>query len=232
MDGLTAKNIEILRFYAETGNRELYWNHLASIPGADGYGLLALGVVRNDNLPGQVANAYAQSGAATQNDAGSPYSNKAPTEREWDAFGKTLLGRDLERRVRWMDAGKPELDFATYDRIHQWVQETGHWDATASHNVASALYRAQAEDPLVRRVDRVSGYLGAGGEEYVVATYAPHGDKAPFFQARIDGRDAAKHPAHENLLGAEQARQASVQQPLRVPDHEQTMTQPGPVVGT
>jgi len=50
MSGLTQQDITILREYADKGNRELYWNYLAQKDGADGYGLLALGVVRNDNL--------------------------------------------------------------------------------------------------------------------------------------------------------------------------------------
>lgn len=54
MSGLNNKDVEILSFYAENGNRELYWNYLAQKPGNDGYGLLALGVVRNDNVPGRL----------------------------------------------------------------------------------------------------------------------------------------------------------------------------------
>ncbi len=66
MGGLTQQNLTILRSYAKAGNRELYWNYLSQLPGADGYGTLALGVVRNDSLPGRVANRYAQDYANTQ----------------------------------------------------------------------------------------------------------------------------------------------------------------------
>ena len=59
MSGLSKKDLAILAHYAKEGNRVLYWNYLAQIPGNDGYGLLALGVVRNDNIPGTVANTYA-----------------------------------------------------------------------------------------------------------------------------------------------------------------------------
>ncbi len=38
MSGLNRKDIEILRYYADAGNRELYWNYLAQKDGADGYG--------------------------------------------------------------------------------------------------------------------------------------------------------------------------------------------------
>lgn len=73
MSGLTPKDIRILQHYAEHGNRELYWNYLAQLPGSDGYGLLALGVTRNDNLPGQVANGDAQNHARSQHDNGSHF---------------------------------------------------------------------------------------------------------------------------------------------------------------
>ncbi len=109
MSGLNQKDLDILRAYADQGNRELYWNYLAQKPGNDGYGLLALGVVRNDNLPGQVANAYAQLEASDQNDRNPRLQNRTLTEREWEAFGQTLLHRDLERREAWLGSGNPAL---------------------------------------------------------------------------------------------------------------------------
>jgi len=89
MSGLTAENLRVLGHYATTGNRELYWNYLSQLPGADGYGTLALGVVRNDSLPGRVANSYAQSHAASQGDSGSQFANANLSEREWEEFGQT-----------------------------------------------------------------------------------------------------------------------------------------------
>ncbi|WP_313347912.1 XVIPCD domain-containing protein [Stenotrophomonas sp.] len=109
MSGLNQKDIDILREYASKGNRELYWNYLAQTEGSDGYGLLALGVVRNDNLPGQVANAYAQSKASDQHDRDPRFQNRVLTEREWEDFGQTLLDRDLERREYWMGSRRPDL---------------------------------------------------------------------------------------------------------------------------
>lgn len=109
MSGLNQKDVEILRAYATEGNRERYWSYLAQKDGSDGYGLLALGVVRNDNLPGQVANAYAQGAASDQHERNPALPNRVLTEREWEHFGQTLLQRDLERRERWLDAGKPDL---------------------------------------------------------------------------------------------------------------------------
>ncbi len=40
MSGLTKENLDILEFYKNAHNRELYWNYLAQTPGNDGYGLL------------------------------------------------------------------------------------------------------------------------------------------------------------------------------------------------
>ena len=109
MSGLTADNLRVLGHYATTGNRELYWNYLSQLPGADGYGTLALGVVRNDSLPGRVANSYAQSHAASQGDSGSQFANANLSEREWEEFGQTLLRKDLELRSQQLQAGRADL---------------------------------------------------------------------------------------------------------------------------
>lgn len=87
MAKLTPQDMTLLKHYADEGNRELYWNYLAQIPGNDGYGLLALGVVRNDNMPGAVANNYAQQ-----------HGGKKLSEREWEDFGQQLIEEDYERR--------------------------------------------------------------------------------------------------------------------------------------
>lgn len=105
MTGLTEKDIRVLTSYAREGNRELYWNYLSQLPGADGYGTLALGVVRNDSLPGQVANTYAQQYARSQHQKGSHFQNAELHERQWEEFGQTLLMRDLERRLHYPHTG-------------------------------------------------------------------------------------------------------------------------------
>ena len=102
MSGLNERDMEVLSHYAERGNRELYWNYLARRPDNDGYGVLALGVVRNDNMPGAVANAYAQD-YAQSNDG------RRPSEREWERFGEDLVRRDLERREAYMRDGRADL---------------------------------------------------------------------------------------------------------------------------
>lgn len=109
MSALTATDLSILREYAETGNRLLYWNYLSQINGNDGYGTLALGVVRNDSLPGRVANTYAQDYAAQQSEKGSRFANAELSERQWDAFGQSLLKQDLSRRSYWMSYDRPDL---------------------------------------------------------------------------------------------------------------------------
>ncbi|MCC8616918.1 XVIPCD domain-containing protein [Xanthomonas vesicatoria] len=109
MSGLNEQDLEILSNYANKGNRELYWNYLSQLDGADGYGTLALGVVRNDSLPGQVANNYAQDYARTQHDTGSRFANAELSERQWDEFGQTLLKKDLELRQAWFDKERPDM---------------------------------------------------------------------------------------------------------------------------
>ncbi len=103
-------------------------------------------------------------------------------------------------------------DHPAYDKIHKWVQGTGNWNEEQSHNVAASLYRKQAENPAFQRVDRVTGALGPNGEHNVIATYAPHGDKPPFFNAVVDGREAMLQPAQQNLEQAEVAKQEQVRQ--------------------
>lgn len=109
MSGLTQQNLDVLGAYAKAGNRELYWNYLSQLPGADGYGTLALGVVRNDNLPGQVANAYAQDYARHQHDRGSRFDNTELTERQWEAFGQDLIKRDWTLRSAQLKGHRPDL---------------------------------------------------------------------------------------------------------------------------
>lgn len=99
--GLTQQGLDILQYYVEQRNRELYWNYLAQQPGNDGYGQLALGVVRHDNMPGATANVYAQNYAREHH-------HKTFSEREWDNFGVDLIQRDFASRQKHMDEGKAE----------------------------------------------------------------------------------------------------------------------------
>ncbi|WP_127172077.1 XVIPCD domain-containing protein [Xanthomonas euvesicatoria] len=104
-------------------------------------------------------------------------------------------------------------DHSTYQQIHSWVQGTGNWNDEESRNVSAALYKQQVDDPLLKRVDRVTGGLGNDGAQNVVAIYAPHGlDKAPQFHAHVDGREALQEPAQQNLQQAEVIKQDQVRQ--------------------
>ncbi|MFL0350126.1 XVIPCD domain-containing protein [Stenotrophomonas lactitubi] len=98
MSGLNDKDFRVLQSYAKEGNRELYWNYLAQVPGNDGYGLLALGVVRHDSLPGRVAVGYAQDYAEHQRERGSQFANKVLDEPALEAFGQELIRQDLAQR--------------------------------------------------------------------------------------------------------------------------------------
>ncbi|RMH87911.1 hypothetical protein EBB59_12280 [Lysobacter pythonis] len=121
MSGLTRQDLNILEHYAkETKNRELYWNYLAHLPGNDGYGLLALGVVRNDNMPGKVANAYAQQ-----------HGGRTLTEREWEAFGQQLIQEDYKRR---------QIQFEKNDNP-QSALNLPVWDVQRAHDITFDLYR-------------------------------------------------------------------------------------------
>lgn len=101
MSRLNDQDMAILERYARDDNRELYWNYLASRSGSDGYGLLALGVVRNDNMPGAVANAFAESAARG--------AGVRLTERGWNEFGVNLMELDLKARQEQMRSGRPDL---------------------------------------------------------------------------------------------------------------------------
>lgn len=101
MTGLDQNDMRILEFYAREKNRELYFNYLAQKEGNDGYGLLALGVVRNDNAPGSTANAFAQNQAARD--------GKRYGERDWQEFGVELVEKDLALRQAHFNAGRPHL---------------------------------------------------------------------------------------------------------------------------
>ncbi len=120
---------------------------------------------------------------------------------------------------------------ATYQTIHSWVKGTGNWNAEESRNVSAALYKQQAEDPLIKRVDRVTGALGKDGAENVLAVYAPFGDKSPFFHARVDGREAAQQPAEQNLQQAEVIKQDQVRQQQVEMTQKQAQEQAAPTRG-
>jgi len=100
--GLNQQDLNILGHYADQGNRLLYWNYLAQHQGNDHYGLLALGVVRNDNMPGAVSNTYAQMQVSGTN-------NRTLSERQWEAFGQDLVKRDFAFRKEHMDKGETGL---------------------------------------------------------------------------------------------------------------------------
>jgi hypothetical protein len=106
MPQLDLKDMRVLKHYAEQGMRERYWNYLASEPGNDQYGLLALGVVRNDSMPGKIANAYAQEYMRKNPvKGGQPYLD----ERGWDKVGRDLILADYEMRRQHFNSGRPDL---------------------------------------------------------------------------------------------------------------------------
>ncbi|NIJ68632.1 XVIPCD domain-containing protein [Xanthomonas sp. 60] len=139
--------------------------------------------------------------------------------------------------IKKMLADNPgHSDHSTYARIQDWVRGTGNWTDEESRNVSAALYKQQAEHPLVKRVDQVTGGLGRDGAHNVFAVYAPFGDKGPFFHAHVDGRQAAHEPAQQNLQQAESLQQAQAlrqaleqtQQNIQQQDQGSKMVMGGP----
>ncbi|MBB4654172.1 hypothetical protein GGR73_000671 [Xanthomonas sp. F14] len=161
-----------------------------------------------------------------------------------DTSGGQLRPSEV-RQVGKGDAGQPDLasqpisrgqavladnpvhpDHQTYARIHDWVKGTGNWNDEETRNVSAALYKQQVDDPLLKRVDRVTGGLGNDGAQNVVAIYAPHGvDKAPQFHAHVDGREASQQPAQQNLQQAEVIKQDQVRQQQMEQTQQQTAQQ-------
>ncbi|KER82154.1 XVIPCD domain-containing protein [Xanthomonas arboricola] len=117
-------------------------------------------------------------------------------------------------------------DHSTYQQIHSWVRGTGNWNDQESKNVTASLYKQQTEDPLLKRVDQVTGGLGRDGAHNVFAVYAPHGmGVAPMFHAHVDGRQAAQEPAQQNLQQAEAIQQTQVRQQAMEQTQQQNVQQ-------
>lgn len=117
-------------------------------------------------------------------------------------------------------------DHSTYQQIHSWVRGTGNWNDAESKNVTASLYKQQTEDPLLKRVDQVTGGLGQDGAHNVFAVYAPHGvGVAPMFHAHVDGRDASQEPAQQNLQQAETIQQNQVRQQALEQTQQQNVQQ-------
>lgn len=94
-------DLEMLRYYVGTDNRELYFNYLAQMEGNDGYGTLALGAVRNDNAPGATANHFAQAqGGEKALHLG---------ERGWQKVGEDLIEQDFILREGHFNNQRPDL---------------------------------------------------------------------------------------------------------------------------
>jgi hypothetical protein len=149
---LNEKDMRVLGHYASEGNRERYWNYLAQHEGSDGYGLLALGVVRNDNMPGAVANAYAQS-YAHQHDG------VDMSERQWEMFGRRLVEEDFKIR---------EQHFQNGERSQALNLRGG--EVQAAHQVS---FRADRVDPDAWTPNRlIEAARRTGGEEEVDKVWA------------------------------------------------------------
>jgi hypothetical protein len=210
MSGLNRQDLEILGHYAEQGNRELYWNYLAQQRGNDGYGLLALGVVRNDNVPGQVANVYAQNRARED--------GVNMSERQWQQFGVDLVRADLAARERQMEAGRPDLALNLPVRDVQ----RAHDDTFRAHGIspdawtprllldASRRHGGEAEaervwtgmmDNSYLGIGRGIGTLGDAAHRYNDAQFNAASYLADVTQARAEA-SVSRANTDPNVIGA------------------------------
>jgi hypothetical protein len=110
MSGLIKDDLTVLQYYADNGMRERYWNYLANHqtndkPDADKYGELALSVVRNDSMPGRIANNYAQNYVENHPIAG----KKLLSEQQWEKVGVDLIREDLKQRQDLYAKNRPDL---------------------------------------------------------------------------------------------------------------------------
>lgn len=210
MSGLNRQDLEILGHYAQQGNRELYWNYLAQQRGNDGYGLLALGVVRNDNVPGQVANIYAQNRARED--------GVNMSERQWQQFGVDLVRADLAARERQMEAGRPDLALNLPVRDVQ----RAHDDTFRAHGIspdawtprllldASRRHGGEAEaervwtgmmDNRYLGIGRGIGTLGDAAHRYNDAQFNAASYLADVTQARAEA-SVSRPNTDPNVIGA------------------------------
>lgn len=179
MTGLTDRDMRVLRAYADEGNRERYWNYLAHVPGNDGYGLLAMGVVRNDNMPGAVANAYAQSYALS-------HDGVTLNDREWQEFGQHLVREDFQKRAAHFRAGEAEaalnLPATEIQQAHKTSFAEKHIGADAwTPNILLDAARRSGGEASVEKVwhtmldNRAVGLSRLGETTYgMLAAYGDH----------------------------------------------------------
>ncbi len=196
--------------------------------------------VGQDGVAHQVALTTVEELRQAKAELGQPAMSHVPT---MGAVSVTGLGRSKEREAEpalekaapnQMLADNPaHADHQTYARIHDWVKGTGNWSGEESQNVSAALYKQQVDDPLLKRVDQVTGGLGKDGAQNVFAVYAPFGEKGPFFHAHVDGREASQEPAQQNLQQAEVIKQDQVRQQALEQTQQQTAQQEqvGPIRG-
>ncbi|PPT72984.1 hypothetical protein XarbCFBP8150_00555 [Xanthomonas arboricola] len=188
--------------------------------------------VGQDGVAHQVALTTVEELRQAKAELGQPAMSHVPT---MGAVSVTGLGRSKEREAEpALEKAAPNqmladnlahADHQTYARIHDWVKGTGNWSDEESRNVSASLYKQQAGDSLLQRVDRVSGGVGDDGAQNVFAVYAPFGEKGPFFHAHVDGREASQEPAQQNLQQAEVIKQDQVRQQALEQTQRQTQQQ-------
>jgi len=210
MAELTARDLRVLDHYAAQGNRELYWNYLANTPGNDGYGLLALGVVRNDNMPGKTANTYAR-GIAEETRPGM-------TERDWEAVGVDLMRNDLATRSQLYESGRRDqalnLPGSAVAKVHDETFELAGIDREAWTPRKLMLMAEERDGPqAVERIWNTMLDNTAAGTYRAASTIAETYD----YTDKSSARSVAESGAYAGRLSAAWA-QAGVDRPHSDPD--------------
>lgn len=155
----------------------------------------------------------------------------APTVKENGRYRSTANDASPEIDRRTGEAA-PQRDARSadhpghgdYARIREGLAGTLGQDAGRLEQVASATYRACAENPLVQRVD----YAGVHGG-HAVATYAPHGlGREPMFNAAIPLAQAERDIADVHMAKANDALALAQQQTQVAPQQQQGQQAGGP----
>lgn len=114
---------------------------------------------------------------------------------------------------RAIDALSPK-DRDTFDQALRLAQRQ-RLPVDQAQNAAMLLAATVRDDPLLQRVDRM---VVAG--DRVFASFHPHGDREPIFQAHIDLKQAADVPLQDSAQRIEQQRQQQIAQPHNAPTQD------------
>ncbi|MGO1001946.1 XVIPCD domain-containing protein [Lysobacter sp. CA196] len=120
----------------------------------------------------------------------------------------------------------PELDSLRngpeFQALQRGIAASGCLGEQQCINVAAALLREYAADPLTKRIDGAGIATSPTGEQTAYAVYSPHGERGPHFDVRVNVSQASQESAEQNLTRTAQIHQqqalAQQEQLQRGPD--------------